>query len=431
MKSIFLRLIDSNLVQNAMALYGVQLFRKIVPLITIPYLARILGPGGWGLVAFALSFASLLTVLLEFGFPLSATREVARSRHSQETCTRVVAGVVGLQIILLCAGIVTAVAAASLVPVLHAHPRLLISALLFAGAQGLAPFWFFQGMEQLKFAAILDVTGKVIGMFGLLIFVRSPADDWLVLVCQGVGPLITTAIGFWTMYKTVTFRLPARSDLVVAFRHGWSMFVYRVGTSLCSTANVFVLGLFAPVHIVGYYASAEKIASAVLGLLNPVQEALFPRLSSLARHEPSSASRLACIGALVMAAGGVVLGSVLFLFAPTIITILTGPQFAEAVPALRILALLLPLGALVNSVGLQWLLPFGRDGVVNAIILTTAAIDLALGVALAPRFGHIGMAVAAVVAEASLGLAMLAAVAKTSPFWRRTDNVPMFSAAGK
>jgi hypothetical protein len=85
-KQLATRLAQNPLVQNAAALYGVQLVRKVLPLIIVPYLARTLGASGWGVVAFTLSMAELIVLLIEFGFNLSATREVARARDSGEEC---------------------------------------------------------------------------------------------------------------------------------------------------------------------------------------------------------------------------------------------------------------------------------------------------------------------------------------------------------
>ena len=77
MRETLRELVGEGLLQNAMALWTVQFFRKTIPLITIPYLARVLGPEGWGLVAIFQSLAACLALLMEFGFELSATRQVA------------------------------------------------------------------------------------------------------------------------------------------------------------------------------------------------------------------------------------------------------------------------------------------------------------------------------------------------------------------
>src|ERR1700689_2122407 len=83
--------------QNVLALYGVQVGRKLIPLVSIPYLARVLGPAGWGTVAFIAAMAELLVICIEFGFNISATREVARNRDNPRACGKVMAGVLGAQ----------------------------------------------------------------------------------------------------------------------------------------------------------------------------------------------------------------------------------------------------------------------------------------------------------------------------------------------
>src|SRR4051812_12381512 len=89
-----------GVLQNVVALYGVQAGRKLIPLISIPYLARVLGPSGWGTVAFAMAMAEFLVIIVEFGFNISATREVARNRDNPDVCGSVMAGVLGAQVLL-------------------------------------------------------------------------------------------------------------------------------------------------------------------------------------------------------------------------------------------------------------------------------------------------------------------------------------------
>ena len=176
--------------------------------------------------------------------------------------------------------------------------------------------------------------------------------------------------------------------------------------------------------MVGYFASAEKISKGVFGLLNPIREALYPRLSSLARHASEDAARLARIGAMVMVAGGFALGAGLFVFAPLLVRILMGPGFAPAITVLRILAALPLMLSVTDSVGLQWLLPLGRDGDVNRIILTAGALNLALAVLLAPHFADVGMAWAIVCAEAFVCYSMVRVVLRSTSLFRN----PIFPA---
>src|SRR5450631_2130909 len=100
---------ENRIVHNVAALYGVQFGRKIIPLITIPYLARVLGAAGWGKVAFVTAIGEFIVILIEFGFNLSATREVARHRDCPNTCGEVMSGVLGAQVMLAGLAIAAAV----------------------------------------------------------------------------------------------------------------------------------------------------------------------------------------------------------------------------------------------------------------------------------------------------------------------------------
>src|SRR5258707_905790 len=96
------KLFRSSLARNSAALYGVQICRKVFPLVSIPSLAYTLGASHWGAVAFVLSMAEIVALIIEFGFNLSATREISRGRHSREICRDTMAGVLGAQALLAC-----------------------------------------------------------------------------------------------------------------------------------------------------------------------------------------------------------------------------------------------------------------------------------------------------------------------------------------
>ena len=100
-----------------------QFCRKIFPLITVPYLTRMLKPSGWGTVAFVLAMSEIVALVIEFGFNLSATREISRHRHDRGRCSEVMAGVLGAQIVLSVVGITLASVVARHMPLLRNQPR--------------------------------------------------------------------------------------------------------------------------------------------------------------------------------------------------------------------------------------------------------------------------------------------------------------------
>jgi PST family polysaccharide transporter len=394
------RILHHSLFHNMLSLYGVQIASYFIPLITVPYLARVLGAGGWGLVAFAQAFGFYLALLGQYGFDLSATREVARYRNDREKLTEILAGVQGAKLLLAIGCLFVAALASLSVRVFREHPALLWAGMFWTIPQVFSMMWFFQGFERMRLVAALDIAGKALATVLIFVVIRRPDDGWKVLAVQGLGFFFSLAIGLWCVYRDFPFRMPTWVGVREALRMGWSMFLFRSSMSLYTTGNAFILGLFVSPQLVGYYAGAEKISKALLGLLNPVSLTLYPRLSHLVHQSRERAARLARIGVMVMGGGGVLMGGVIFLGAPLLVHLVLGRNFEAAVPVLRILALLAPLISLSNVFGIQWMLPLGMDRAFNTIILLAGVINVILAVILAPVYSDIGMAWAVVSAEA-------------------------------
>ncbi|MEO8662118.1 MAG: oligosaccharide flippase family protein, partial [Bryobacteraceae bacterium] len=271
-RNLTARALRNDLVHNAAALYGVQVCRKVLPLITMPYLARVLGPAVWGTVAFVSSLGEFVVLVIEFGFNLSATRQIAQDRFSPEKCGRIMAGVLGAQVALGTLCLTVAWLVSWYIPILRDNRPLLWAGLFYGLFQGMNPLWFFQGLERLRLAATLEITGKVIGLIGIFVVVKSPDNAWEALLLQGVPPLLSTVIGLFLAFREFPFVMPTPTLVKGALTSGWRLFVFRSGESLYGVGNAFILGLFAPIASVGYFAVGEKISKAVFGLLNPVRE---------------------------------------------------------------------------------------------------------------------------------------------------------------
>jgi PST family polysaccharide transporter len=410
-------LLRHDLIHNALALYGVQICRKLLPLVSIPYLTRVLKPAGWGTVAFVTSLGDFIVLTIEFGFNLSATREIAQHRDSREQCGRIASGVFGSQILIAMVAVAGVCIGRPFLPVLRDHPSLFWAGLLYGVSQGLNPIWFFQGLENIRLAAAVEVIGKSIALLGLFIFVRNPGDEWRVLALQAVPAFLSTIVGFWLAGRRVVLCWPTAVHISQTLKSSFPMFLFRSGESLYGVGNAFVLGLFAPPASVGYYSLAERIGRAMFGLLDPVRESIYPRLSHLAIRSQERAAQLAKLGALLTISGGVLLGIGIYCFAPLLIRLAGSRAFTPAVTVLRIFAALPVLLAITHSIGIQWLLSLGRDNLVNRIIMSAGVFNLVLAVFLAPRYRHFGMAWAVVCAETFVCIAMVWTVRRVSPFW--------------
>src|SRR5258708_24382313 len=251
--------LNRRLVQNAVALLGLQIATYVAPLITVPYLARVLHPTGWGLVAFSQGLASYLGVIVEFGFVFSATREVARYRDSRDKLNEIAAGVLGAKILLI--GLITlgAMCLQRIVPSFRQHPALLYGAVLWSVGQGLSPAWYFQGVERMRLASTIEIAGKLIGCVLLFIFVHDPSDAWKVLSLFAVAVLLSAMVNYVVMYREIDLCWPSARLVRQTVQGASSLFLFRAVISVYAGGNAFLLGLFAPAATVAFYAGPEKI----------------------------------------------------------------------------------------------------------------------------------------------------------------------------
>jgi PST family polysaccharide transporter len=289
-------------------------------------------------------------------------------------------------------------------------------AVLLAIGQAASMSWFFLGIEQVRGAASFEVLGKALSAGSIFFLVSHPGHEWRVLALQGVGALLSAGICVWLIYRRVPVRIPTLGSVWGSLRMGWTMFLFRGSVTLYTTGNAFILGLFVPPRYVGYYAGAEKISKAFIGLLNPVSQSFFPRLSHLVHHARDRAVRLLRVSLGLMGTGAFLLGLAVFVAAPMLVRVILGWDYQGAVPVLRVLSLLVPLIALSTVLGIQWMVPLGMDRAFNSIVVSAGAVNIVLAVLLAPRFGEMGMAWSVVAAEAYVTAGMYVIL------WRRGLN---------
>ena len=399
---------------NFSALAGGHALGLVVPLLTVPYLARVLRPEGWAPVLVAQALAAWLLLLLDYGFDLSATRAIAQARGSLHEIGEIVWRVQYAKFLLAPVAIALMLIAYALIPALQDAHRLMLWTVLFGIVRGLNPLWFFQGMEQMRGAVLTDTAGKVLGALSVFVFVREPSDGWKVLALQAL--FAGLACGF------LTFRLvrlaPATpwsfTSAVGELRRSWPLFVFRASGTLYMQANTIILSVSSTALAVAAYGGAERIVRAAINLLEPMTRLFLPRISFLASSNPRAAAQLISRCLLVLGMGSAVAGAMISAGAPSLVQLLLGDGYEAAVPVLRWLAVLLPVVTIATVLGAFWALPHKRDTLVLGATLVAGVANLMLAALLVPRMDAMGMTIAVVTAEAIVATTLAVAYVR----WR-------------
>lgn len=395
--------------RNATALYVAQLAVTVLPLLTLPFLARALGASQLGVVVLVQSFSFLLTVVIEFGFGLSAARDVARRREDPRSLFRMVAAVQGAKLLLCAGAALVAFAALPVVPVFREDPGLVGLALLLALLQGLHPAWFFSGLEKLRLLAAIDLGTRLLGVVLIVALVDGPEDValtlWIYVATIGLGTGVLQVL----LYREVPLRLPTWTGTRAALGSSATLFATHASVSLYTSANVFLLGLLVPSAQVAYFGSAEKAVRAVMRVLGGAASAVYPRVNFLiGKDRADRANRLALLTLLVFGGAGALSALGLIALAPFLVELLFGPGFAPTVPVLRVLSLLIPISICASLLSSLWLLPRRLDRLVLRVVIGVGLLNVVLVLATVPSLGLQAAAWAVVVSElVALGAVVL------------------------
>ena len=408
----------SGFVHNVIALYGVQACTYALPLLTFPYLARVLGPSGWGVVVFAQAIGDVIASVVEYGFDISASRETSRHRKDPKRLSALISGVLGAKSLLAIVCVAGAVFSRRFTH--HVAPSLALfwASTIWGVCQGINMLWFFQGLERMRLASALEISGKVLATLSIFVLVHKPADGWKVMAAQCVGCVVAHGVTVVLAYREVGFEWPTPSSVWNALRMGGSMFLFRAVQSLSGSVNRLVLGSVAPVAALGEYAGAERITRVFQQGMWPVNQALYPKLTLQAQKDPHRAGKTVRLSLLFLGGLGLAFGFAIFMGAPLLVHLVLGPAFQHSVPVLRVFALWIPLVALSTVMVFQLLLPNHLDNQFNVVNFTAALLGIAAALLLAPRLGAVGIAWSAVSAQtyALVAFSIIVSRAGLNPF---------------
>ena len=281
MKKILNTQDKKRLLSNFFSLSLLQTFTYILPLLTLPYLVRVLGVEYFGLVMFAQAFIMFFNILVDYGFNLSATREVSIHRDNKEKLTEIFSSVMSIKFILIIVSFVILSIVVFSFEKFSLHLELYLLTFLMIIGQALFPVWYFQGLERMKYITIVNITSKLIFTIAIFVFIQNESDYILVPILNGLGFTVGGLYSLWIVHKNFhqKFVFQSMETIMIHFKDSSQFFLSRVSVSIYTSANAFVLGLFTDNTMVGYYSIAEKLYMAMQGLYHPVVNTIYPYLS--------------------------------------------------------------------------------------------------------------------------------------------------------
>jgi PST family polysaccharide transporter len=363
-----------------MLLYAVQIGSYVFPLIALPYLTHVLAPAKFGLISFAQSFIWYFVTLTEYGFNLTATRQIAVHRDDPDAVSRVFSSVMLTKLILTVVGFAVMLVVVFATPKLRADWLLYVVSFLSVVGNFLFPVWFFQGMQKMGHVAVRDFASKLLSLVALFVLVRHETDYILAAGIQAGAMVVAGLAGLLNVRRVVRLRWtsPGWSEVYAALRDSWPVFLSMAALSLTAATNQFLLGFVTTTAEVGYYSAAYRIVVTLRMLVVPIVTALYPHISHLAANSKENAVRFLQRYTMLLSLPFLLISMGLFVGAPLIVDTLFGPEFAASKLILRILAPSPFLLALSHNYSTYFMLAFGYDKQWSRIIFQIAVLNFAI-----------------------------------------------------
>ena len=380
----------------------------IFPLITFPYISRILLPAGVGKVNLATSVSQYFSMVAMMGVPTYGIRACAQVRDDRNKLTQTVQEILLLNIMVSVFTYAVYFLAVWKVPKMHAEAPLywVMSTTIIFNVIGVE--WLYKGLEQYSYITIRSIVFKVIALVLMFLFVKNQGDYVIygaISIVAGVGSNI---LNFINLRKYVDLRPVRHYQLKRHFKAVAIFFLMAVSTTIYTNLDTVMLGFMQDDVAVGYYSAAVQVKTLLVSFVTALSAVLLPRASYYIEHDQKEefarVSRKALNFTVLIALPVVIY---FIIYAKESIHLLSSEAFDGATLPMQIIMPTVLLIGLTNVLGIQILVPLGKEKLVFISVLVGAVVDFVVNLICIPGFSVAGAAFGTLIAEAAVLLVQL------------------------
>lgn len=373
-----------KIISNFFSLSVLQALNVFLPLITIPYLLRVLGIETFGLVVFAQSFIYYFAIFIDYGFDYSATREVSINRDNKNKVAEIFSVVMQIKMLFVVISFVVMTLIINYFDQFNSNINLYYITFIYVIGNAMFPIWYFLGHEDMKFVTYINLIAKGSFTIFIFIFINNSDDYMYVPLLNGLGYIIAGIVSLLLIFKKYKQKFRFYNIKIVRkyLKDSTDYFFSRLSVSMFTTSNVFVLGMFVDMITVGFFSVAEKLYNAVRGLYGPVSTTLYPYISNKKDvYFYKKVFNLVCCFNFIFVA-------LLWYFAPFLIETISGEYIEVSINIFRILIIFAIITVPSSLLGYSFLAALGYKKYANYSVIIASIIHV-LGLFLLSLFNKI------------------------------------------
>lgn len=360
------------LIENTIAIALTQILTYVMPLISLPYLSRVLGVEKFGLVFWAQACIQYFMLITEYGFNWSASREISIAKNDQNKISEIFNSVMGVKFILICLCFIVLSILIFFIPKFHKEWLLFYLTFFMVIGNAIYPVWYFQGIEHMKYITFLKIVSQSIFLILIFAFIKTPENYLYVAILNSLGFMIAGVISIMSAQKRFGLKLafPTWIGVKKEFKNSFEYFTANIANTIYTNTNSFILGIVASPLLVGYYVAAEKIFWAMHMLTSPIATAIYPQISKNKNIKLYKKIFYPTVFAMFL------ISVFVYIFAKQIIVIFYGHEMLEAYIILRIFCITVLFSSISGLIGYPLLGAMGYSKVVNRSLPVAALVHI-------------------------------------------------------
>ena len=396
-----------NFLMNAILTISAFIF----PLITFPYVSRILLPEGTGKVSFATSVVTYFALFAQLGIPTYGIRACAKVRDNKEKLTRTVQEIFIINIVMSLITYIVFFLVLNIVPRMQADKTLFVitSSTILFNAIGMD--WLYKGLEKYTYITIRSIIFKFIALLAMFMFVHQKSDY---IVYGGISIFAGSASNICNLLnvkKYIQIKPIGKYNIKQHMRPILIFFAMSCATTIYTNLDTVMLGFMKTDMDVGYYNAAVKIKNILLGIVTSLGTVLLPRASYYIENDYMEEFRRITQKAIKFVFLISIPITVYFiLYAKEGILFLSGNAYSKAILPMQVIMPTLIFIGLTNIMGIQILVPLGREKIVLYSEIAGAIVDLFINILLIPRMAATGAAIGTLIAELAVWIVQFVAL---------------------
>lgn len=366
---------DNKLFLSNLSYIGIfQILVLVLPLISYPYLIRVIGADLYGRVAYAQSAMAFAIILVNFGLNIMATKEVSVHRDEPYLLNKIMTEVYVIKTSFFALTMLLYIISIFYFETFATNKLLFLLSFGYCLPEWLLPIWYFQGVEKMKYMTLIDSVSKI--FFTILIFfvITLPEHYLRIPVIQTMGTMIGAAMGFLLLFKKERRRFVRvkLSEISAFVKEAIPFFLSRVSAVTISQLSTLFVGKYLGYVEVAWLDLARKIVNLLMIPNTSINSAIYPRIAH------SQSKSLARNGLLIQGGLGLLIYGLLFAFSPLVVSVLGGTEMLPAIGTVRFYGLLLILYHFNYYIGSPVMIPFGLSKSFNLSVIFSLIVFLAI-----------------------------------------------------